>query len=212
MKSILATGMAIGMFASTQLFANILPPNDLHLEDDLNFLTNVSKEQFNEIIDQAEKIYKPLIKEVHGATLSFSRNWTSSTVNASASQFFGTWQVNMYGGLARRPEVTPDGFALVVGRKMNSMNADIPIERALLNFRELFSSFSGFINAVGKEQNLARTTQLFNRGLQGQKDISASLRVRFLLFENFVDPIAFGGVQTVRLKNGFGGIVESDDR
>jgi hypothetical protein len=40
--------------------------------------------------------------------------WTNSTVNASADQSGNDWEVNMYGGLARRAEVTPDGFALVV--------------------------------------------------------------------------------------------------
>ncbi|SMF30079.1 hypothetical protein [Pseudobacteriovorax antillogorgiicola] len=93
--------------------ATILPPNTLHLEDTV-LQSNVTEEQFNEAIDKAEAYYKPLIQDAFGASLRINRRWSDSTVNASASQFFGSWNVNMYGGLARRPEVTIDGFALVL--------------------------------------------------------------------------------------------------
>ena len=99
---------------SSLTWATILPPNDLHLQDNLfTEESNITEEMFNQIITQAEDIYAPIIAS-HGATLKFNRLWENSTVNASASQANGTWIVNMYGGFARRPEVTPDGFALVV--------------------------------------------------------------------------------------------------
>lgn len=102
-------------FVTTGAYADFLPENDLHLQDNLlRAASNVTEDQFNQIIDKAEAFYKPLVKAAHGGTLSVNRRWTDSTVNASASQFLGGWQVNMYGGLARRPEVTPDGFALVL--------------------------------------------------------------------------------------------------
>jgi hypothetical protein len=95
-------------------FGDFLPPNDLHLEDSLLRASNVTEEDFNDVIDQVEAIYGPMIKETHGATLKVNRLWTNNTVNASAMQMFKTWNVNMYGGLARRPEVTVDGFTLVL--------------------------------------------------------------------------------------------------
>lgn len=101
-------------FVATGAYADFLPENNLHLQDGLRAATNVSEEQFNQIIDKAEAFYKPLIKADHGGSFTVNRRWTDSTVNASATQFLGGWQVNMYGGLARRPEVTPDGFALVL--------------------------------------------------------------------------------------------------
>ena len=102
---------ALGL-ASTGL-SDFLPPNDLHLEDNLEFSQGVTEEEFNAIIEEAKEIYTPIVR-AQGGRLSINANWGSSTVNASASQFFGTWRVNMYGGLARRPEVTADGFAFVV--------------------------------------------------------------------------------------------------
>ena len=92
---------------------DFLPPNDLHLEDSFDKEGGITEEEFHEVIDQAEEIYAPIVKG-HRARLRFARNWNNSMVNASAQQFFGSWIVNMYGGLARRPEITKDGFALVV--------------------------------------------------------------------------------------------------
>ena len=105
--------------------ATILPPNTLHLEDTI-LQSNMDEEEFNRVIDKAEEIYKPLINEAFGARLSIARRWSDNTVNASASQFFGTWNVNMYGGLARRPEVTSDGFALVLCHELGHHLAGYP--------------------------------------------------------------------------------------
>ncbi len=93
--------------------ASFLPPNNLHLQD-TNRAANMTQAEFNAIIDEAVAYYEPLIKQNFNAKFTVNRRWTDSTVNASATQFFGTWTVNMYGGLARRPETTPDGFALVL--------------------------------------------------------------------------------------------------
>lgn len=98
---------------STAALADFLPKNDLHLQDNYR-AANMTEAQFNAIIDRAEAFYKPLVKETFGGTFTVNRRWTDSTVNAMAQQFFGGWQVHMYGGLARRPEITPDGFTLVL--------------------------------------------------------------------------------------------------
>jgi hypothetical protein len=93
--------------------ATFLPPNTLHLHPTPLERSNVSEQQFNAILSQIEAVYAPIV-EGHKAKLKINRLWKDNTVNASASQSGKTWVLNMYGGLARRPEVTPDGFALVV--------------------------------------------------------------------------------------------------
>lgn len=90
-----------------------LPPNRLHMFDQVGKPSNITEQQFNDIIDGVVKYFEPIVK-AHGAKLQAEKAWNDSTVNASAYQSGGTWYLNMYGGLARRPEVTPDGFALVV--------------------------------------------------------------------------------------------------
>ncbi|HYX34722.1 MAG TPA: hypothetical protein VE954_16615 [Oligoflexus sp.] len=42
-------------------FGDFLPPNDLHLEDNLLRDANVTEEDFNNVIDQVEAIYAPII-------------------------------------------------------------------------------------------------------------------------------------------------------
>lgn len=125
----LAYGMA-GCSLTAAAYGNILPPNNLHLEDTL-LDASMTQAQFNAIIDKAEDIYAPIVAGL-GGNLSINRYWSDSTVNASASQsFFGnTWNVNMYGGLARRPEVTDDGFALVICHELGHHLAGYPFTSA----------------------------------------------------------------------------------
>lgn len=114
-KTVMATAvLGISLGAPQISSAKILPPNDLYLQDNLDGFTNVTREQFNEIIDEIMAIYIP-IALARGVNLTVDKNWSSSVVNAYASQPGPTdWEIAMFGGLARRPEVTPDGFALVV--------------------------------------------------------------------------------------------------
>jgi hypothetical protein len=93
--------------------ASFMPPNNLHLEDGL-YTGGLTEVQFKNAIDRMEKEYTPIFAKF-GAKLDIKRLWSDNTVNASAEQLDEkTWRVNMYGGLARRPEVTEDGFMLVL--------------------------------------------------------------------------------------------------
>lgn len=104
---------ALSIAASFTAFGSILPPNDLHLEDNLEMVANMTEEEFKDIIEGVISLYREPAA-AQGATLKVNAMWTNSTVNASAQQMGKNWIINMYGGLARRDEVTPDGFAMVV--------------------------------------------------------------------------------------------------
>ena len=75
--------------------------------------SNLDQETFNAVIDSVVSVYDPIIDEM-GGKLKVERNWDDGTVNAYASRRGGTWNVAMFGGLARHEAITPDGFALVV--------------------------------------------------------------------------------------------------
>lgn len=114
-RAVLASLSAIFLtcgLAISEARATILPKNDLHLQDRLTN-GNITEQQFNEISDKIVEMWKPLAK-LHGAELTVEKRWRDSTVNAYANQQGNQWRVHMFGGLARRPEVTADGFALVV--------------------------------------------------------------------------------------------------
>ena len=68
-------------------------------------LNGITEETFNEILDKVEDLYTPIIEEF-GATLDVVRNWESGTVNAYARQVGTSWQISMFGGLARHETIT----------------------------------------------------------------------------------------------------------
>lgn len=99
---------------TSAVYADFLPENDLWKEDNLfQAVGGINQSQFNQVIDEAEAFYRPLIARL-GGRLTINRLWPDSNVNASAVQSGADWIVNMYGGMARRPEITKDGFALVL--------------------------------------------------------------------------------------------------
>lgn len=98
----------------TVAHADFLPSNDLWKEDRMLRGSTMTEETFNQVIDAAESTFQKIVTDHFGATLKVNRLWTNSTVNANSKQNKNVWTVDMYGGLARRPEVTPDGFTLVL--------------------------------------------------------------------------------------------------
>ncbi len=109
-------------------FAKILPDNNLHLEDNLKAVNQVTEEDFKRITGEIADIYSPIVA-LHGASLNMIADWKDSTVNAYASRSGKTWNVKMFGGLARRKETTPDGFALVVCHELGHHLAGFPFYR-----------------------------------------------------------------------------------
>lgn len=88
-----------------------MPDNELWREDNIN-VTNISETEFNTILDVIENTYTPIMKKF-GATFVLERDWADSTVNAWANQSGSQWIVHMYGGMARRSELSILGFGLV---------------------------------------------------------------------------------------------------
>jgi hypothetical protein len=95
-----------------ELCSGFLPENDLQIPVSIFQVGGITEQQFNDVLDKVENFYAPVI-QARGATLKINRDWRNNTVNASASQMGPIWNIRMYGGLARHPAITPDGFMLV---------------------------------------------------------------------------------------------------
>lgn len=112
-----------GLSASHQfwhqdLCEGFLPENDMNIPMGWDLRAGgISEQEFNDVLDRIEALYKPEVA-AHKATLTVNRLWSNGTVNASANRVGNSWQINMYGGLARHPSVTADGFALVACHEM----------------------------------------------------------------------------------------------
>ncbi len=126
--------LLVSFIFSANLWGNtewFMPRNNLWKEDSFFRPSNITKERFLEIIQIAKKMYDPVAK-AYGEKLTINANWDDATVNASCSKFFGTITINMYGGLARRPEVTQDGFALVLCHELGHAFAGFPYANSFL--------------------------------------------------------------------------------
>lgn len=102
---------------------NVAIPTSYH-----NFLNPfaVSEEAFYKVTEEVEKIYAPIVKS-RGGVLEIVRNWKSNTVNAFAKRIGTTYQVNMFGGLARHPLNTVDGYTLVLCHEIGHHLAGKPL-------------------------------------------------------------------------------------
>lgn len=90
----------------------MIPPNNQRFARGIA-AEGISEQMFNKVIEQVEKVYAPIV-ESKGGKLVIERKWNDDTVNAYARRIGNTWHVAMFGGLARHPEATPDGFAMVL--------------------------------------------------------------------------------------------------
>lgn len=99
-------------FASSFAMASILPENNLAipLSDKMEGLSEV---QYHLVIDKVENTYRPLIEE-QGFKLTLKRLWSDPRVNAGTTKKGKEWIINLYGGYARHPQITEDGYGLVI--------------------------------------------------------------------------------------------------
>lgn len=116
-KKLIATGTLLatvsGLACTIEGSEGFLPENDLYISKDAKSINAMDEAAFNKVIDSVVAVYEPIIASF-GAKLNVERNWDDGTVNAYASQSGNTWNVAMFGGLARHQAITEDGFALVV--------------------------------------------------------------------------------------------------
>jgi hypothetical protein len=109
-------------------FDQFAPDNDLWQYDN-PYLENASIDEalFNEIIKAGKDAYK---FEAANAKeeLIINALWTDKTVNANACRGCKPGQaiVNMYGGLARRSEILPESFALVLCHELGHLYGGSP--------------------------------------------------------------------------------------
>lgn len=77
-------------------------------------IKTIDEAVFKSTIQNAKDVYAPIFKSQYGAELIIIENWTDNTVNAYAQQSGKQWKVSMFGGLARDPLITRDGFLGVI--------------------------------------------------------------------------------------------------
>lgn len=100
------------LILSLPSLASILPPNNLAIGiSDKN--EGLTEAQYYEVINKVEKVYAPIVKSM-GKKLTIKRLWENPRVNAGTLRNGKEIIINLYGGYARHPYVTEDGYALVI--------------------------------------------------------------------------------------------------
>ncbi|MBI3299976.1 MAG: hypothetical protein HYZ75_17565 [Elusimicrobia bacterium] len=115
--TVLSLALAVYADSHRMLCTGFLPENDLKIEvDDVN-AAGIEQGRFEDVLDRIQQVYEPIVA-AKGGKLVIKRLWDNPTVNASAQQSGGKFIINMYGGLARHPAITEEGFALVACHEM----------------------------------------------------------------------------------------------
>lgn len=134
----LAAVLALGAFAWRQapvtLCEGFLPENDWRIPVHPFRAQTIEQDMFNRVLDRVEEVYGPIVA-AKGKRLKVNRLWASPTVNASATRFWGKWNLNMYGGLARHPAVTEEGFMLVACHELGHHLGGAPKMPGFLIFK-----------------------------------------------------------------------------
>src|SRR4051812_44237815 len=121
----LAISMLFAMTTAQWTSASPLPLNNLNLQDNPRILYNISPQLFKQLINRVVTQFSPIVR-MHGGELQVNYLWNNSTVNAFATREGNIWILNMFGGMARRKEMTPDGFTLVVCHELGHHLAGYP--------------------------------------------------------------------------------------
>lgn len=87
--------------------------------------TGISQVEFNQILDAVESTYAQEVKS-RGGQLVIVRDWTNDFVNASAGRRGNQYVVHMFGGMARHPKMTKEGFLLVACHEMGHHLGESP--------------------------------------------------------------------------------------
>jgi hypothetical protein len=107
--------LALWVFLPTLLYGNqtsFMEENDLHLRAPA-VAGVVTEQDFNATVKSLQGLFGPISKQT-GKDLHIIGKWNDNVVNAYAYEQGGARYVEIFGGLARRPEVTVDGLMLVL--------------------------------------------------------------------------------------------------
>jgi len=106
-------GVSSSSLKGISLCSGFAPENDRYIPVGLrDGATGITEAEFNGVLDKIQKVFDPII-QAKGGVLQINRKWDDGTVNAYAEQVGNSYQINMFGGLARYNTMTVDGFMLV---------------------------------------------------------------------------------------------------
>ena len=145
--------------AVTHWSSEFLPTNE-RLNPVSNFFSEasgISESEFHRVLDLFEQAYAPVIA-AKGGRLVVDRLWRNDQVNSRAYLSGDEWHVEMWGGFAREPAMTFDGFVLAACHELGHLLGGAPLLKG--NFSndgqaDYFASLQCFKKVFGAHDNVA---------------------------------------------------------
>lgn len=106
-------------------FHSFFPKNDLRIPVGLKNVSKVNKVDFDKVAEQVKKHYSDVVSRL-GGRLVFELKWDSAEVNAYTQRQGNDWIITLFGGLARHPKMTVDGFLLVACHELGHQIGGAP--------------------------------------------------------------------------------------
>ena len=150
---------------SLSSFASIVPTNNLYIPATVKS-SSMDEKRFNAIIDKVTLPYKEIILKHYGAAeFNVFKEWENGKVNAAARITKGRYEMIVYGGLARTPELTADGLKLIICHELGHLIGGAPTWKPLNissseGQADYFSTSKCFRKITAKDNNIAKVKNL----------------------------------------------------
>lgn len=100
-------------FSVSAYGSQFLPDNDLWKEDNIYKESGATYTDFQTVIERVNYMYSGRAAQ-RNEKLEIKGDWANSTVNAFTTRTPGVLKIDIYGGMARRPEMTRDALIVVL--------------------------------------------------------------------------------------------------
>jgi len=104
--------------------------------------SGTTEAEFNAVISGIQNAYAEIVR-AHGGSLSMRGDWKAEKLNAGATQMGSSWQVVITGALARRPELSTDGFTLILCHELGHHLAGFPFAAGGNPFQKAWAANEG---------------------------------------------------------------------
>ncbi|OIQ19192.1 MAG: hypothetical protein BM556_07860 [Bacteriovorax sp. MedPE-SWde] len=125
---------------------NCFPENNVKIPTGLKSFGGggIAQFQFHQVIDQFERVWKPIVKEKYGKDLKVERLWDEARVNAHATRDDDNNPVIVInGGLARHRDMSPDSLLLIMCHELGHHYGGAPKNFRGKSTRRSWSSAEG---------------------------------------------------------------------
>lgn len=103
-----------------------IPENNLYYPVNGLIKSGIDFATYNQLIDKAVEVYRPIMKEDYGLELSILKLWTDGEVNAFANRRGSKALLKLPGGLARHPQMTKEIYATIVCHEVGHILGGAP--------------------------------------------------------------------------------------